>query len=294
MKRTWSNEQIQFLKKNYPLHGTVFCAENLGKTTTAVKSKAKVLNLITGFRISETHGKFIARNIHLRNKEIADLLQIKEHRVRNYVNRHKLRKATWTYFSKEETEFVKKNYGTLSWAEIAEAIGRSTDSVRNKAKLLNLKRTKKQHRAICLRTSSHTWFEKGHQPVNTKSDGAISQRTDSNGNTYKYIRISMHNWAMLHVYNWEKINGPVPEGKILRSKNGNQLDCDPANWYPIDRATHLDLNNNGRKTLEDNYIVKLLSRRNAELEPLIAAQPELIQLKRNQLKLRRAINEHND
>lgn len=293
MKRTWSDKDTRFLIINYPLHGSAFCAEKLGKTNMAVKGKAQTMNLHTGYRLSAGQKEFIRENTHLPYAEIAEALKMKESKVKCFVYRHRLAAKTWVNYTGEETKFIRDNYTRLSWVEIAAEIGKQVEGVRKKARDLRLTRTKEQIREICDRTAGHTRFKKGHVPGNTLYNGAITVRTDSNGNTYKYIRISKGNWAMLHVHNWEKTNGPVPEGKILRSKNGNQIDCDAANWEPIDRATHLELNN-GRNTLEDRYIVGLLTHRNEELKPLIAAQPELIELKRNQIKLRRAINECND
>jgi hypothetical protein len=137
---------------------------------------------------------------------------------------------------------------------------------------------------------AHTFFQKGHQPANTKYDGAIGTRTDKNGHTYKLIRISKAKWKMLQVYNWEMINGPLPKGKILVSRNGDTLNCDPDNWILIDRAVNLD-RNSGRSALTDKYIITKISPRDRELREIVAKSPELINMKRNQLKLRRQINE---
>jgi hypothetical protein len=137
---------------------------------------------------------------------------------------------------------------------------------------------------------SRTFFKKGHEPHNSKYDGAIGTRTDKNGHNYKLIRISKAKWKMLQVHNWELINGPIPKGKILVSKNGDTLNCDPDNWILIDRAIHLD-RNAGRSELTDKYIISKLSPRDRELMEIVSKSPELITLKRNQLKLRRQINE---
>ena len=29
---------------------------------------------------------------------------------------------------------------------------------------------------------------------------------------------------------WEEINGKVPDGAMLKSRNGDKSDCDPSNW----------------------------------------------------------------
>lgn len=42
---SWTNEDIKFVKKNYPKKGAKFCAEKLNKTEYAIKAKIKVLKL---------------------------------------------------------------------------------------------------------------------------------------------------------------------------------------------------------------------------------------------------------
>ena len=39
-----------------------------------------------------------------------------------------------------------------------------------------------------------------------------------------------------HRYLWEQLNGPVPEGHVLKCLDGNKLDTDPSNWVAIPRA----------------------------------------------------------
>jgi len=79
-------------------------------------------------------------------------------------------------------------------------------------------------------------------PHNTKYNGCITQRTDKSGTPYKYIRIDLGKWELLHRYNWEQANGPIPKNNILRSINGDTLNCDTSNWNLITRAEHLQLN----------------------------------------------------
>ena len=294
MKRTWSEADIKFITKHYPEKGSKYCAEKLGKKQSAVKAKAIFLKIKrTNFYVTTEEDSYIRKNISLSSKKIAAALDITESRVIRYIHHKKLRPCTWKHYSQADIDFLKKNYKIKTHAEMGKAIGRSHDSVKFKLDYLGLKRTKKETDNIRKRVCSKTYFKTGHLPENTRHDGAISERTDSNGNIYKYIRISKAVWVSLHNYNWQKENGQVPEGKILRCRNGNQLNCDPSNWELIDRETHLELNS-GRIELTDTYIINNLSRKNKELKPGIAEMPELIELKRNQLKLGRAINECNN
>lgn len=204
-----------------------------------------------------------------------------------------LKCAVFEKYNDQEIEYIKQNYKTLSYKEMGDVIGRSANGVKNVLReRVHLKRTAEESKNIRERCSKSTRFNPGNQPHNTRSDFEISERTHD-GITYKFIRVALGKWIPLQIFNWEKVNGPVPEGKILRSISGDTMDVAPENWEPIDRVQHLIRNSNGRINLEDNYIAELLSRKNKHIKPAILQIPELIELKRNELKLRRTINELN-
>jgi len=291
MKRTWSDKDLEILKQSYPEHGSVYCAKLLKKTHNSVKSKASVLNIKrTNFRMNPAHGEYIRKNSHLNNKELAEILGIKEHSVRYYIHRHHIRTQTWKHFSNKEIEFIKANFRKLSYKEIGRELGRTHWSIKNKCKYLKLKRTPREARIIHKQCCSASYFTKGHEPTNTKYNGYISTRTDNKGNNYKHIRVSKGKFKHLQIVNWENKIGPIPEGKILRCKTTDTLNCNPDNWYLIDRIAHLE-ENAGRKELTDKYIINNLSRSMPEIKESIQEMPELIELKRNQLKIRRQLNE---
>ena len=139
----------------------------------------------------------------------------------------------------------------------------------------------------------HTWFKKGNVPHNTKHDGAITIRQKENDPPYKYIRISLGNWALLHRHNYEKKHGPIPKGMVLRCKDGNTLNCDADNWESITMDENLD-KNSGRSDLTDNYVALRLFPQNKDLRDQVLQYPELIELKRTDLQLKNAINERTD
>lgn len=41
----WTDQEIEFLKTNYPQRGKMWCSENLGKTEQQIRHKASVLKL---------------------------------------------------------------------------------------------------------------------------------------------------------------------------------------------------------------------------------------------------------
>lgn len=294
MNARFTKEETDFIREVYEENGAEYIIGVFGgrHTYQSVKQKANKMGLkrFPKFRMSKKQTDFIRANTHLSNKEIAEKLHLPEKKVKIYANNNKLRANKCEFYSEEDERFVRENYAHMTYAEMAIKLGRSKKSIHAKIKYLGLKRTTEQKKALIAKVNAHSVFKKGHIPKNTKHDGAISKRTDNQGVTYKYIRVSVSKWVPLHIYNYEKKYGPVPKGKILRSIDGNQLNCDPDNWQPVTRIEHLEMNS-GRKNLDDKYIIDKLSMRSPELKEKIAQFPEMIEAKRQQLKLMRIINE---
>ena len=277
MKRVFRPEEIEFILNNYPEHGAAYVAEQLGKKASQIKTYASNHHL---YRINFYHvwtdpelEKLTNEFPHRRTDLIAAELGLAYHLVSNQAYRMKLKK-TDVFLSSPECNRLDGRKGSCTrfkkgHTPVNKGVTMS-DELREKVK--------------------HTWFELGHEPVQTKYDGYISTRIDSHGHPYQYIRVEKGRFEQLHRHNWEKVNGPIPEGMILRSKDGDSLNCEPDNWELVDRAEHLG-KNSGRDELTDNYILAKLTHRAPELKPVFAEMPELIEYKRNQIKLKRTINE---
>lgn len=109
-----------------------------------------------------------------------------------------------------------------------------------------------------------TRFKKGNSPHNELFDGAIRTRVDTKtGRPYKYIRIDKGNWQLLHRHNWEKKNGPIPEGRVIIFKDENPLNCEPENLACI------TLEENGRR------VAKQINSRTPELKRAIRLKNKL-------------------
>jgi hypothetical protein len=91
-----------------------------------------------------------------------------------------------------------------------------------------------------------TSFKKGHQPANSKQDGAISIR-DTKGTSYKWIRVSPGNWQLYHRFLWEQYHGAIPSGYLVTFKDGNTLNCVIDNLELITRAENVIRNQNRPK-----------------------------------------------
>jgi len=292
MNNKWKPQEEKFLIDNYPQNGGDFCANSLKKAPSEIKTKVKRMKLSrTGFKITDQQKDFVLNNFKsLGINATCNQSQLKRHQVYQLLVRNGIKLAQWTQFTSEEEKIIRDNFTELSNAEIGVLLNRTSDSIHAKLQLLKLKRTSKQVVKIRRRTCSNSYFPKGHVPHNTKSDGAISIRIYENAKSQKYIRVSLANWMPLQIFNWEQVNGPIPAGMVLRCLSDNLLNCKPNNWELINRTEHLE-KNAGRDTLDDKYITNLLAHKNRELRPAIAEMPELIELKRNQIKIRRTINE---
>lgn len=61
----------------------------------------------------------------------------------------------------------------------------------------------------------------GHRPVG-------SERTNRDG--YRERKVAEPNkWALVHVLNWEAVNGPIPQGHLLLFKDGDKSNCEVSN-----------------------------------------------------------------
>ena len=143
-----------------------------------------------------------------------------------------------------------------------------------------------------------TQFKKGHLPATTLYDGAVTIRTDWNGRhdyrQYKWIRMAKAKWGMLHVFVWEHFCGPVPSGHIVVFANGDTMNCRLDNLRCISRMQHA-----AETRMKDQYIAKCLShvcgqgkgQYDHDLYLHVLGDKSLIEAKRRQLALRRAIRE---
>jgi len=87
---------------------------------------------------------------------------------------------------------------------------------------------------------AETQFKKGGVPPNVKYLG--HERVSKDG----YVEISIaetnpytgycRRYMLKHKHLWQQLHGPVPEGHILKSVDGNRLNTDPSNWILIPRG----------------------------------------------------------
>lgn len=89
--------------------------------------------------------------------------------------------------------------------------------------------------------SAATQFKKGtRQGIAAKIYKPIgSERISKEG----YLERKIHDglpfytrWRMVHLINWEAINGPIPKGMCLKCIDTDRSNVDPSNWELISRS----------------------------------------------------------
>ncbi|WP_445458407.1 HNH endonuclease signature motif containing protein [Flavobacterium sp. HNIBRBA15423] len=158
-------------------------------------------------------------------------------------------KGHWIPFTKEQEDLIRSDYLIKPVKRLADELSVSHNRIMNFLKKNNLElpreliekriqdsrrkkgdipanKGKKQTEYMtpeAIEKTKKTRFKKGNIPFNTnpEGDGAIVSRVDSNGRSYKYIRISLGVWELYHRYLWEKEYGRVPENHIIVFKDKN-------------------------------------------------------------------------
>lgn len=293
-RKPWTLTEESILTDIYPDGDLSEISELLGRTIPSIKSRAKRLSLKRTPLISNTNKDLIKKEANsLSFQELAEATGLSVRTVMNYIYRHKLKANIKTFrnYIPSEDEYLRNNYRDTSSGDMAKSLGRTKESVRKRLASLGLERTKMEIHTIIASYASNGRFRKYHLPKNTLYDGAITIRKDTSGNKYKYIRLSKGVWVLYHKYLWEQEYGTVPEGKCLRCKDRDATNCDLDNWELIDKKENL-VRNSGRDELTDSYLASILSIRQKSLRQELLKYPELLEIKRLELTIKREINEH--
>jgi hypothetical protein len=219
-----------------------------------------------------------------------------------------------------EDELIKELYLLMPQKTLAELIGRSDTFLYGRMKKLGLEvpeelikewielsrikpgsvpvnKGKKQEEYMskeAIERTKLTRFKKGEPNHNELFDGAITIRwnhQERGEQPHWYIRLSKGIWKELQIFEWERVNGPIPKKHVLACIDGDTLNVHPDNWVLLSMAENAK-RNAGHKNLPDSYVAYCLAgRKNKHLKDVYLKHPELIELKRDSLILNRTINE---
>lgn len=209
-------------------------------------------------------------------------------------------------FTDEEKAFIAANYEKMSAPKLDKALGRLPGSCKNYIMRAGVRKGGKSDSHFkpgqkpwnvgipfrpAVRPSSD--FKPGQQPHNAYYDGIVTIRQRPTGN-YKFRRIAPRKWVLSHRWNWEQVNGPIPDGCVLRCKSQDTLNDSAENWEPVSRRKNAELSgiwaeNRASDQLTPGFLAASLTRGRPELRPIVLASPELLEVQRLKITLNRAL-----
>lgn len=193
---------------------------------------------------------------------------------------------TWHKWTKEEEQYLRDNFDNYTCDEFAIHFGVTAASVKRKRTDLKIVKSKEALAKIYARPNAGH-FKKGALPHNTSQDQHISTRIDNRGISYKWIRLGLSNWQMLHVYLWLKEGNTIPAGHVVVFKDGNTDNCVLSNLELLSKGENLRRNRN--KYLQNTQArreERKLTNKNIKQELRVKAKLEKLQ---NKLAIKQSI-----
>lgn len=162
--------------------------------------------------------------------------------------------------------WLRELYPDRSNREIAHLLGRTASAIKNRSVILGLKKSPEyleREKPGCFRKGQIPWnkgrrFSPGGRSVETRFKAGSKPHTWVPVGTevedpYGYLRrkvrddapanMSRRNWKFVHVLKWEEYHGrPVPEGHIVRMKDGGKRNFSRENLALVSRAENAILN----------------------------------------------------
>lgn len=150
----------------------------------------------------------------------------------------------------EMCEWMRKNY-LLPLPELTDAFNQAFSVTRTKDELNGFRKHLK------LKTGRSGSFPKGHVPANKGKKGlttanSASFKKNNIPHNYQpigtevittdgYIKVKIghpRKWKHKHILVWEKHNGSVPKGHVIKFIDGNPLNCNIDNLMTITKSEH--------------------------------------------------------
>ncbi|WP_160316006.1 HNH endonuclease signature motif containing protein [Chryseobacterium sp. Hurlbut01] len=182
------------------------------------------------------------------NKKLAQELGLKVTAVREKCYELGLYKLRMEYWNEEQIQFLKDNYKKIGDTEIAEIFnkkykknkGWTKKHIEKKRRYLNLKRSMAEIKSI-----REDWRIKGlyaesvRKMWKTRGCRQYGDRVVWKGESFTKIEIGYIN---TRVFVWNENFGEVPDGMLIRHKDGNQLNCEIDNLELVTRADNCRMN----------------------------------------------------
>ena len=279
----WMQDQVNFITVNYADMSNEAIAQRLGRSVDAVKKKATVLGLKKRSRLENYHcwtsqdDSLIAEEYPEGDLQaLADKIGVKITKL--------YRRALLIGVKRNPLlvlEQCKKAGAALASKNLGKRFQKGHQSCNKGRKMPEwmsedaISRVKK------------TQFTKGQKPHNTRPIGF--ERVSKDGYLGVKVQCSANsraNYVAKHRLEYIKHFGPIPKGMIVEFADGDKRNFSPDNLVLKSRVQNV--RDNG---LKDSAIVKrfLKIKDPEEVQRMIAEHPELIELKRNAIKLNGAI-----
>lgn len=179
-----------------------------------------------------------------------------------------IRRGAWT---DEEDAFLRAHYATRTGPQLAQLLGRSNSSIKNRTILLGLK---KRINAGQFKRGEHPWnkglhydvggnsartrFKPGNRPhtwqpighVRLTKDGYLQRKTADTGYTPR-------DYVFIHHLVWRMHGNTVPPGHALVFRDGDKLNVDINNLELVTRAELMSRNTVHRYPKEIAQLVQL-------------------------------------
>ena len=251
---------------------------------------------------SKKHEDFVRKNHPIMtNRQLADKLPYGLTTVRQKCYELGLYRMRLEYWTPEQERFLEQNYRLIGDYELAEIFNRLWNKnkgwthkhIEKKRKYLGLIRTRKQLDNIYQRNLDAGRLNSAHavrfMTTGPAKNGEIRMWKNQYQRPTPKIKIN-GKWVFWNRWAWEKKYGRIPKGKFITFKDGNPYHRTIRN---LEAVSQEELTRRNAITasvgLSDNYIAALLAYGNAEMREEMKKHPELINLKRSELKLRRKI-----
>lgn len=246
MNKTWSNEQLAILDREYPTADLKELAQSLGKTKGAVRAKAKCRKLKRSSDVKvwspKKQEKLIALYPNHTNQEIASLLDSTESAVGGRAFKLKLRKSPEFMLEHSSKGFFPKGHQPANK-------GRKQTEYMSIAQIEKTKKTR---------------FKKGHIPKNHKPVGY--ERITRDG--YIEVKTAEPNvFELKHRLVWTEHKGEIPPGYNIQFRDGNKRNVCIENLYMISRSQQLKTENSmyARYPEDVQYLIKLKGALNRQI-----------------------------
>lgn len=236
----------------------------------------------------------------LTNQKLADGLNLRLTTVRTKLYELGFKRMEMEYWTKAQISFLRKNYKKMGDTEIADYFcvkyykekGWSKKHVEKKRRYLKLKRTDEEKKKIHARNVRLGFFTGCPVKAWITRGGPAAEKTirwwkTSFGYEFPVIKIG-DKWIHWNRYAWIKHYGPIKPGLNVVFINGCTRDIRMENLELMSDG-ELAKNNAGHLHLSDNYISALIAKGDKNVQTEVLNNPDLLELKRNQLLLNREI-----